>query len=360
MSQLPKVLLLHTGGTLGMEGSRPGPLRPGAFVEELRGKVPELWRIADLELEIVSNVDSSDMSPSLWQGLAKAIHERLDTCEGIVVTHGTDTMAYTAAALSFMLQNLHKPVVLTGSQVPLGAIRSDARLNLIDAVTAAARGQDLPEVVICFDSKLFRGNRARKVKIAEYDAFDSPNLPPLGGLGVEITIAPARRPSGPLRLLEKLDPRIHVVHVFPGADPRPHLHFLAEGDVKGLLVFAYGAGNFAIRGGDSFLPLFEEAQRRKIPTLVGSQASKNAVALPLYEAGALAEALGAVGAGDMTPEACVVKLMHALAYGETYEDVRRLLRTDLAGELTSRPDAPPDSIQGGSEGPPPLGTRRLS
>lgn len=358
MSRLPKVLLLHTGGTLGMEGSRPGPLRPGAFVDELRVKVPELWRIADLELEIVSNVDSSDMSPELWQGLARRIHECLDGFDGIVVTHGTDTMAYTATALSFMLRNLPKPVVLTGSQVPLGAIRNDARLNLIDAVTAAARGDELPEVVICFDSKLFRGNRARKIKIAEYDAFDSPNLPPLGGLGVEITIAPAARPKGPFRLLERLDPRIHVVHVFPGGDPRPHLQAL-EGDVRGLLVFAYGAGNFAIRGPGSFLPLFEEAARREIPVLVGSQASKNAVLLSLYEAGAAAEALGAVGAGDMTPEACVVKLMHALAYGETLDDVRRLLVTDLAGELTSRPGEALDACREASGAPPPPGTRDL-
>ncbi|MFS8640858.1 MAG: asparaginase domain-containing protein, partial [Symbiobacteriaceae bacterium] len=173
----------------------------------LRRRVTELWEIADLELEIFANVDSSDIDPSLWQGLARRIHERIGDCDGVVVTHGTDTMAYTASALSFMLQNLPKPVVLTGSQRPLGEIRTDARLNLIDAVIAATRGEDFPEVAICFDSKIFRGNRARKVKIAEYDAFDSPNVPPLGGLGVEVVIPPIERKGGAFRLLDRLDRR---------------------------------------------------------------------------------------------------------------------------------------------------------
>lgn len=327
---MPSVLLIHTGGTLGMEG--PGPLRPGPFEEALRRRVPELWEIADLELEIFANVDSSDIEPSLWQGLARRIHERIGDFDGVVVTHGTDTMAYTASALSFMLQNLSKPVVLTGSQRPLGEIRTDARLNLIDAVTAAARGAELPEVLICFDSRLFRGNRARKLKISEYDAFDSPDLPPLGGLGVDITISPIERRSGPFRLLDKIETRVHSVYVFPGADPAAHLEIIQRADIRGLWIHAYGAGNVPIRGAGSFLPLLEAAREREIAVLIGSQAVKNAVILPLYEGGSRAEALGAVGAGDMTPEASITKLMHALAYGENLEAVRDLLRQNLAGE----------------------------
>lgn len=329
---MPSVLLLHTGGTLGMEG--PGPLRPGPFEEALRRRVPELWEIADLDLEIYANVDSSDMDPELWQGLARRIYERIGNYDGVVVTHGTDTLAYTASALSFMLQNLPKPVVLTGSQRPLGEIRTDARLNLIDAVTAAARGEALPEVVICFDSRIFRGNRARKLKISEYDAFDSPNLPPLGGLGVEITIDPVARREGPFRLLDKIETRVHSIYVFPGADPRPHLEVI-KGDVKGLWIQAFGAGNIPIRGERSFLPLLEAARDRGIAVLIGSQSVKNAVDLPLYEGGSRAEALGAVGAGDMTPEASIVKLMHALAYGETLDEVRALLQMNLAGERSA-------------------------
>jgi len=315
-------------------GPASGPLKPGAFVEALRDRIPELWRIARLDLEIHTNVDSSDISPELWQGLARRIYEKLPAYEGVVVTHGTDTMAYTAAALSFMLRNLPRPVVLTGSQVPLEEIRTDARLNLIDALTAAARGSELPEVVICFDSKLFRGNRARKQKIVEYDAFASPNLPPLGGLGVEVTISPARRPKGAFRLMDRLETGIHVVSVFPGIDPAPHLALLASGAVKGLLISAFGAGNFPMRGDRSLLPLFQLAKEKEIPVLVTSQAERNSVSLPLYEAGAAALELGAIGGGDMTPEAAVVKLMHALAYGKGVAGVRKLLLASLAGERT--------------------------
>ncbi len=313
---------------------RPGPLRPSDFAERLRERVPDLWRIARLDLEIFANVDSSDMSPALWQGIARRIHERLPKYEGIVVTHGTDTMAYTASALSLMLRGLSKPVVLTGSQRPLGEIRTDARLNLIDAVTAAARGPELPEVVICFDSKLFRGNRARKVKIAEYDAFDSPNLPPLGGLGVEVTIAPHRKRSGANRLKDALDTGVHAIFAFPGMDPAPHLAWIESGRVKGVVLFAFGAGNFAQSGDLSLLPLIERAGALGIPVLVGSQAPRNAVALEMYESGAAALALGAIGAADMTPETAVVKMMHALAYGRTPAGVRRILEKNLAGELT--------------------------
>lgn len=317
-----------------MTGGRPGPLRPAAFAESLRDRVPELWSIARLDLEIFANVDSSDMSPELWQGLAKRIHERLPKYDGIVVTHGTDTMAYTATALSFMLRNLPGPVVLTGSQRPLAEIRTDARLNLIDAVTAAARGPELPEVVICFDSKLFRGNRARKIKIAEYDAFDSPNLPPLGGLGVEVTIAPHKRPRGAFRLFDELETRVHTVYAFPGMDPEPHLRWLESGGPKGLVIYAFGAGNFPQTGPRSLLPLIEKASGLRVPVLVASQAGRNAVALDLYESGAASVQLGAVGAGDMTPEAAVVKLMHALAYGRGLSGVRRILESNLAGERT--------------------------
>jgi len=333
MSGLPRVLLLHTGGTLGMVG-RPGPLRPADFVERLRERVPDLWRIAELDLEIFSNVDSSDMDPAMWQGLARRIHERLPAYEGIVVTHGTDTLAWTASALSLMLRNLDRPVVLTGSQRPLGEIRTDARLNLIDAVTAAASGPALAEVAICFDSKIFRGNRARKTKIAEYDAFESPNLPPLGGLGVDVTIAPQRRRRGRVELLDALETRVHTIFVFPGMDPAPHLAWIESGQVKGLVVFAYGAGNFPLAGERSLLPIFERAEALRIPVLVGSQATRNAVALSLYESGAAALARGAIGAGDMTPETSVVKMMHALAYGRTPAGVRRILEANLAGERT--------------------------
>lgn len=336
---MPKVLLLHTGGTLGMAGGRPSALRPSAFFRTLKQRAPELFRLADIELELFSNLDSSEMQPELWSRMAAHLHRRLPEFDGAVVTHGTDTLAYTASALSFMLRNLPCPVVLTGSQRPLGEIRTDARLNLIDSVLSALNGPR--EVTICFDSHLYRGNRTRKVKVAEYDAFESPNFPVLGTLGVDATFEPGLRSRGPLRLLERLDPRVFLLKVFPGLDPALPLALLPH--IRGLVLEAYGAGNFPMDPdlGRSLLPLFARAREQGIPVVVVSQAYRNGVDLTLYEPGAAALQEGAISGGDMTPSAALVKLMQALAYHRTPEAVAQALQTPVAGELTiGRPPAP--------------------
>lgn len=341
---MPKVLLLHTGGTLGMAGGRPSALRPSAFFRTLKARVPELFELADIELELFSNLDSSEMQPELWSGMAAHLHRRLRHFDGAVVTHGTDTLAYTASALSFMLRGLPKPVVLTGSQRPLGEIRTDARLNLIDSVLSALNGPK--EVTICFDSHLYRGNRTRKVKVAEYDAFESPNFPVLGTLGVDATFEPGLRPRGLFRLFERLDPRVFLLKVFPGLDPALPLALLPH--VRGLVVEAYGAGNFPIEPslGRSLSPLFTQARERGIPVVVVSQAYRNGVDLTLYESGAAALAQGAISGGDLTPSAAVVKLMQALAYHKAPEAVRRYIQTPIAGELTvGRPAVPSSEVR---------------
>jgi L-asparaginase len=329
---LPRILLLHTGGTLGMAGGRPSALRPSAFFKTLKGRVPELFQLADIELELFSNIDSCEMQPELWSRMATHLHRRLPGFDGAVVTHGTDTLAYTASALSFMLQGLPKAVVLTGSQRPLGEIRTDARLNLIDAVTAALRGPR--EVCVCFDSHLYRGNRTMKVKVAEYDAFESPNFPVLGTLGVDATFAPGLKPRGAFRVRERLEPRVFHLKVFPGLSPALPLQLLPH--VRGLVVEAYGAGNFPLDPslGRSLRPLFEEARARDIPVVVVSQAFRNGVDLSLYESGAEALDTGVIPGGDMTASAALVKLMHALAYGRGREDVARRMLIPIAGELT--------------------------
>ena len=209
--------MVHTGGTLGMSGRRPHALKPGAFFRTVRQRVPELTKLAHLEFELFSNLDSCEMQPELWTRLATLLHARLDDFDGAVVTHGTDTLSDTASALSFMLKNLDKPVVLTGAQRPLGEVRSDARLNLIDAVTSALHGPR--EVTVCFDSHLYRGNRVRKVSIAEYDAFDSPNCPVLGTLGVEARFEKGLTPKGKRTLWPNLVPEVFLLRVFPGLDP---------------------------------------------------------------------------------------------------------------------------------------------
>ncbi len=329
---MPRILLLHTGGTLGMAGGRPSALRPAAFFKTLKSRAPELFQLAHIELELFSNLDSSEMQPELWSRMATHLHRRLPEFDGAVVTHGTDTLAYTASALSFMLRGLPKPVVLTGSQRPLGEIRSDARLNLIDAVYSALHGPK--EVTLCFDSHLYRGNRTRKVKVAEYDAFESPNLPVLGTLGVDATFEPGLKPKGPFRVWEKLDPRVFLLKVFPGLDPALPLALLPH--VRGLVLEAYGAGNFPIDPelGRSLRPLFAEAKARAIPIVVVSQAYRNGVDLTLYESGAAALAEGAISGGDMTPSAALVKLMQGLAYHKDLHALTRFIQEPVAGELT--------------------------
>ncbi len=328
---MKRILLVHTGGTLGMTGRRPDALKPGAFFRMVRERVPELLRMAHLELELFSNVDSCEMQPELWTKLARRLHARLSAFDGAVVTHGTDTLADTACALSFMLPRLDRPVVLTGAQRPLGEVRTDARLNLIDAVTSALHGPR--EVTVCFDSHLYRGNRVRKVSVAEYDAFDSPNFPVLGVLGVEARFAPGLRPRGRRRLREKIDPRVFLLRVFPGLDPAIALAVLPR--VKGLVVEAYGAGNFPVSEalGRSLLGLFREARRLGVPVVVVSQAQRNGVDLSLYQAGTVARDAGALSAGDMTVSAAVVKLMHGLAYHRG-DALRRYLERAVAGERT--------------------------
>ena len=312
-----------------MTGRRPDALKPGAFFRTVRERVPELDDLAQLELELFSNVDSCEMQPELWSRLAVLLHERLPHFDGAVITHGTDTLAETASALSFMLPGLRKPIVLTGAQRPLREIRTDARLNLIDAVTSAIHGP--AEVTVCFDSHLYRGNRVQKVAVNEYDAFESANHPVLGVLGVDTRFSPGLRPTGRFRVLPKLEPNVFLLRVFPGLDPKLALAILPQ--VKGLVVEAYGAGNFPVdeRLGRSLLPLFEEAHRRAVPVVVVSQAHRNGVNLSLYEAGAQARELGAISGGDMTVSAALVKLMHGLANAKG-EALRNYLERAIAGE----------------------------
>ena len=312
-----------------MRGNRPHALKPGAFLETLRARVPELFDLARIELELFSNVDSSELQPEHWSALATRIYQRLPKFDGAVVTHGTDTLAWTASALSFMLPNLPKPVVVTGAQRPLAEVRTDARLNLIDAVTSAVHGPR--EVTVCFDSHLYRGNRVRKVSAGEYDAFDSPNCPPLGTLGVDARFEEGLKRKGKYSLDPQLDPRVFVLKVFPGLDPKVVLPMLPN--VHGLVVEAHGSGNFPLKSSRSLLPVFREAKARGVAVVVISQAPRNGVDLSLYEAGQAALEQGAMSGGDMTTSAAAVKLMHGLAKLER-GPLRAYIERNIAGERT--------------------------
>ena len=331
-----RVLLLHTGGTLGMpprDGdarARPGPLAPDRYARNLIEQVPELLQIATVETRILCNLDSSDIGPDEWVALADEIAAARAHHDGIVIAHGTDTMAYTASALSFALRGLDRPVILTGSQRPLGEVRSDARRNLIDAVDLATR--DLPEVGVCFDGHLLRGNRATKGDAWSYAAFASPGCAPLARLGLDVEIAPhVRRDNGTFCCVAQFDPRVAALSVTPGFDPLLLGRMLDAGP-RGLVLSAFGVGNVPSRV-RPIAPVVRAAVDAGVTVLVITQARYGSVDLGLYENGAVLADAGARSGGDMGLEAATVKLMHALALHPNDAAARAaLLAADLAGE----------------------------
>jgi L-asparaginase len=325
-----RIHLVHTGGTLGMTAERR--LEPASYLAGLLEVVPEVGRLATVDVEILLNLDSTEMTPAEWDRIARHLAERMDRYDGFVVVHGTDTMAYTASALSFALRDLRRPVVLTGSQRPLKAIPTDARLNLVSAVDLARR--DVPEVSIFFGRHLLRGNRARKASVERYDAFESPNFPPLARVGLEVDLHGSllRRPSGPFRLLPGFDPAVALAVCFPG-EPARTLDRAADAGAKAVVVAGYGTGN--VPGGEAGWPgAIRRAVSRGVPVLLVSQCPHGSVRLPLYEGGRAALDAGAVAGADLTVEAALVKTMHLLGQGRTGDALRAAWREDLAGEMT--------------------------
>jgi L-asparaginase len=331
----PRVLVIQTGGTLAMAVDADAPeatLAPSAMRQDLASLVPTLHDVAEIETEELFNLDSGDMQPSHWIAIAQRVHAGLsrDDLAGIVVTHGTDTMSYTASALSFLLGPLPRPVVLTGAQRPLADIRTDARANLIDATIGATL--DVPEVVIAFGARLLRGCRTLKIDAWAFDAFESPGAPPLVQLGVGVSVASHVRRPGPLRPLDtRLEQRVLAVRVFPGLDPKLVIGAVRAG-VRGLVLEGYGTGNLPNLAGSSLIPAIEEAAERGVPVVIVSQCARGHVDLERYEGGAAAKWAGAIDGGDMTVEAAVAKLMVALGRYQDPGKVRGFMLADVAGE----------------------------
>jgi L-asparaginase len=332
---MKRVLIIQTGGTILMQSDArfPGPVTGDADLAKgyLLQEIPELARIADITIANPFYLDSSSMSHRHWCLLAKCISDSYHQYDGFVVLHGTDTMAYTASALSFALRPLTKPVILTGSQVPLTTLRSDAHRNLINAVEIAT--MDFAEVAICFDDRLFRGNRASKMSIGDFDAFASPNLPALAQIGLQIRFSDKVRPKGTtFHNTARFDSRVSILKLFPGMNPAlPEV--LLEQDIKGLLIEGFGSGNFPIIGDQSIVPFLEKALAKGIIIAVCSQAPFDSIDLSKYESGRIAASLGILSAGSMTIEASITKMMYLLAHQHQPEMVRSQFVTDLAGEL---------------------------
>ncbi|WP_306598999.1 asparaginase [Geothrix sp. 21YS21S-2] len=321
------VTLIHTGGTLGMGPGEDASLAPGPSLDRILDQVPELRELADLRMVVAFNQDSATTEPGDILVLARLIVEAAAQSDGIVLIHGTDTMAYTASVLGFLLAGLDKPVVITGSQRPLAYVRSDARGNLVDAVTLAARG--VPEVGICFGDHWLRGVAADKVSVHRYEAFESPNLPPLAELGLHVQIHPhagAFPRQVPPRIGLALEPAIEVYAPFPGMPWR-----LPDPGCRGVLIRAYGAGNLPMDRGD-LRALLQHCRAQDLPVVIISQCISGGVDLATYDLGRQARAQGAISGGRHTPWAALAKLSLALGAGFGTDEIRRAFEVSWAGE----------------------------
>lgn len=333
-----KVLIIYTGGTIGMKNTEQGYKPAPNFLGEELASIPDLARedFPSWQLyEMSPLLDSSNMTLKEWNEIGRVIYENYSEYNGFVVLHGTDTMAYTASALSFILRGLDKPVVLTGSQIPLSEIRSDGRDNLITSILIASEGV-ANEVCLYFSGKLLRGNRAMKMSADGLVAFKSPNYPLLAEVGIEIKYnrdALLRHREGTeLEYLPFTEVPIGVLKVFPGIQFGLFEEIMTE-KLSGIVLETFGAGNIP-GGGGELLPIIKKAFHSGSVITVCSQCPMGTVSLGAYETSASLKGAGAVSGKDMTTEAAVAKLYHLFSIGISKNEIKRLMEKNIAGELT--------------------------
>lgn len=332
-----RVLIIHTGGTIGMKKTENGYTpAPGYLSDELR-TIPDLNR-ADFPLwdlyEMSPLLDSSNVSVDEWNAIGKVIYENYSEYSGFVILHGTDTMSYTASALSFMLEGLDKPVILTGSQIPLSELRSDGRDNLITSIMIASEGV-AREVCLYFSARLLRGNRSMKMSADGLVAFDSPGYPHLAEAGINVKYNYAAilgRREGKISYHPFAKVPIGVLKVFPGIQFGLFEDIMTE-KLSGIVLETFGAGNIPM-GNGALLPIIKKAFAAGTVITVCSQCPSGTVALGAYETSSQLKSAGAVSGRDMTTEAAVAKLYYLFSLGITDAEIKCLMEKSIAGELT--------------------------
>ena len=336
------ILIIYTGGTIGMRRNENGTLVPFDF-NTIEQEFPAVRNLnVDISVCKMEAIDSSNVTAARWSELAHIIADNYDAHDGFVVLHGTDTMSYTASALSFMLDNLSKPVIFTGSQIPMGILRTDGRENLITAIEIAAATDDegramVPEVALYFQNRLFRANRTSKHSAEALSAFESRNLAPLAEVGVNIkydhkVIHRPKLNDAPLSVSDSMNDKVIVVKLFPGLSEASLRAMLSIEGLQGVVLETYGTGNAPTA--KWFVEALSEAIARGISIVNITQCQGGAVAMHLYETGKQLQEIGVVCGYDMTTEAAVTKLMWLLGEGLSGEALAAKMEQSLRGELS--------------------------
>jgi L-asparaginase len=341
MSSKPSILVLYTGGTIGMMmDQESGALKPYNF-ENLFDYIPTL-RLFNYEIDSFCFdpiMDSSNMDPAFWKKIALTIESNYEKYDGFVVLHGSDTMAFTASALSFMLQNLNKPVILTGSQLPLGMVRTDGRENLLTSVEIAAAKEEetpiVPEVCIYFENELFRGNRTHKFNAQNFQAFGSPNYPALARAGVYIDYNrnAIHKPNfKKLKVYPDFDDGISILKLFPGISESTVQAILNTDGLKAIVLETFGSGNAP--NYPWFIKALEDVINKGIIIFNVTQCQAGMVEMGKYETSIQLKDIGVISGNDITTEAAITKLMYLLGNHSDPYEVRQMLTNSLVGEMT--------------------------